>query len=290
MTPDSFSDGGKYSTVDQAVNCALEMEKEGAEVIDVGGESTRPGYTEISIEEEIDRVVPVIRGIREKSDVSISIDTYKYEVAKAAIEAGADVLNSIWGFIKDERLAELVAETGVQVVLMHNREEPFDSIGTDDTSEHGEFNGGKGTSERKEAGGAEKRGVVGGSDGTAQETAFMQVVVDELNQSLAIAEKYGIDKDKIWLDPGVGFGKTYEQNLAVIKHVDRLVDMGYPVLMAASRKSVIGFALDLPVDQREEGTIAISVYAAMKGCQMVRVHDVGKNARALGMFDAIDRS
>ena len=249
VTPDSFSDGGKYSTVDQAVNCALEMVNDGAEVIDVGGESTRRGYTEISIEEEIDRVVPVIRGIREKSDVSISVDTYKYEVAKAAIEAGADVLNSIWGFIKDERLAELVAETGVQVVLMHNREEPFDSIGA----------------------------------------AFMQVVVDELNQSLAIAEKYGIDKDKIWLDPGVGFGKTYEQNLAVIKHVDRLVDMGYPVLMAASRKSVIGFALDLPVDQREEGTIAISVYAAMKGCQMVRVHDVGKNARALGMVAAISK-
>ena len=289
VTPDSFSDGGKYGTVEQAVNCALEMVNDGAEVIDVGGESTRPGYQEISVEEEIDRVVPVIRGIREKSDVTISIDTYKYEVAKAAIKAGADILNSIWGFVKDERLAGLVAETGVQVVLMHNREEPFDSIETDDTSEHGEVNGGKGTSERKEADGAEKRGVAGGSDGTAQEAAFMQAVVNELSQSLAIAEKYGIDKDKIWLDPGVGFGKTYEQNLTVIKHVDRLVDMGYPVLMAASRKSVIGLALDLPVDQREEGTIAISVYAAMKGCQMVRVHDVWKNVRALKMLDAISK-
>ena len=179
---------------------------------------------------------------------AISIDTYNYDVAKAAIEAGADVLNSIWGFVKDERLAELAAETGVQVILMHNRDVPYD-----------------------------------GSDGEE----YIGIVKKELNESLAIAEKHGIKKEKIWLDPGVGFGKTYEQNLAVIKHVDQLVDMGYPVLMAASRKSVIGLALDLPVDEREEGTIAISVYSAMKGCEMVRVHDVGKNVRALRMLDAI---
>lgn len=255
VTPDSFSDGGKYTGVEQAVMRALEMEKEGADVIDVGGESTRPGYQVISVQEEIERVVPVIRGIREKSDVTISIDTYKYEVAKAAIEAGADMLNSIWGFVKDERLAELVAETGVQVVLMHNREEPVDidvSLSAND------------------------------------ESKYLSLVKDELRESLKIAEKYGIEKDGIRIDPGVGFGKTYEQNLAVIKHVDQLVEMGYPVLMAASRKSVIGLALDLPVDQREEGTIAISVYAAMKGCEMVRVHDVEKNTRALRMVSAIE--
>ncbi|MEE3467248.1 MAG: dihydropteroate synthase [Eubacterium sp.] len=261
VTPDSFSDGGKYGSVEQAVKCALEMVEEGADVIDVGGESTRPGYQRISDEEEIARVVPVIRAIREKSDVTISIDTYKYDVAKAAIEAGADVLNSIWGFVKDERLAELVAETGVSVVLMHNREEPFAA----DVSK------------------------TGASDGmnSDEETAFMQAVVDELDRSLTIAEKYGIPKDKIWLDPGVGFGKTYEQNLAVIRHVDQLVAMGYPVLMAASRKSVIGIALDLPVDQREEGTLTITVYAALKGCQMVRVHDVAENKRALTMLEKV---
>ena len=247
VTPDSFSDGGKYNQVEAALAQAERMVAEGADVIDVGGESTRPGYQKISDEEEIARVVPVIRAIKEKLDVPVSIDTYKYAVAKEAIAAGADILNSIWGFIKDERLAELVAETGVSVVLMHNREEPLE----------------------------------------ASEDAFMKAVVDDLGQSLVVAEKYAIPKDKIWLDPGVGFGKTYEQNLAVIRHIDQLVNLGYPVLMAASRKSVIGIALDLPVDEREEGTIAISVYAAMKGCSMVRVHDVNKNKRALLMLDKI---
>lgn len=268
VTPDSFSDGGRYADVDMAVKCALEMVKEGAEVIDVGGESTRPGYTEVSVEEEIARVVPVIRAIREKSDVTISIDTYKYDVAKAAIEAGADMLNSIWGFVKDERLAELAAETGVQVVLMHNRDVPFEENG--DTEQTGDDL---------------LEGTLSGAD-----ERFMSVVKKELQASLSIAEKYRIEHDKIWLDPGVGFGKTYEQNLAVIRHVDQLVEMGYPVLMAASRKSVIGNALDLPVDEREEGTIAISVYAAMKGCNMVRVHDVEKNARALSMLRAISNT
>ena len=262
VTPDSFSDGGNYESVEQAVNCALKMVDEGASVIDVGGESTRPGYTAVSMIEEMNRVVPVIKAIRKKSDVTISIDTYKYEVARAAIDAGADMLNSIWGFAKDERLAELVAKTGVQVVLMHNREEPADI----DVGRHSSL---------------DKLEI------TPNESKYMELIKAELSRSLNIAKKHGIIQNRIWIDPGVGFGKTYEQNLTVIRHVDQLVEMGYPVLMAASRKSVIGTALDLPVDQREEGTMAISVYAAMKGCAMVRVHDVEKNARAIGMLEKI---
>ncbi len=262
VTPDSFSDGGRYADVDMAVKCALRMVDEGASVIDVGGESTRPGYTAVSMIEEMNRVVPVIREIRKRSDVTISIDTYKYEVAKAAIEAGADMLNSIWGFVKDERLAELAGKTGVQVVLMHNREEPADI----DVGRHNSL---------------DKLEI------TPNESAYMELVKTEIARSLDIAKKCGIKQNRIWIDPGVGFGKTYEQNLTVIRHVDQLVEMGYPVLMAASRKSVIGTALDLPVDQREEGTMAISVYATMKGCAMVRVHDVEKNARAIGMIERI---
>lgn len=252
VTPDSFSDGGRFSSVESAVAQAEKMAREGASVIDVGGESTRLGYQRISDKEEIDRVVPVIRAIREKSDIPISIDTYKYDVAKAAIDAGADMLNSIWGFTKDERLAELVAQTGVSVCLMDNRDE-----------------------------------IIEDSDTKEEKKSYISIVNNELKKSLQIAEKYGIKKGRILLDPGVGFGKTYEQNLEVIRDIGELVEMGYPVLLAVSRKSVIGLTLDLPVEEREEGTIALSVYAAMKGCAMVRVHDVEKNVRALRMLEAV---
>ena len=278
VTPDSFSDGGQFTSVDEAIRKAEKMVREGADVIDVGGESTRPGYERISDEEEIRRVVPVIRGIRERLDVSISVDTYKYEVAREAIAAGADILNSIWGFLQDERLAELVSATDASVILMHNREKPYS-----EDEKQGEKKVEKTGIERL----AER--LNGGKKVPPKEweADFMKVVREELERSLRIAEEYEIAKDKIWIDPGVGFGKTYEQNLAVIRHIDELVDMGYPVLMAASRKSVIGQTLDLPVDEREEGTLAISVYAAMKGCEMVRVHDVAKNVRALRMWEAI---
>lgn len=245
VTPDSFSDGGRYVSVDNAVDAAEKMVADGADIIDIGGESTRPGHTQITAEEEIDRVVPVIRAVKDRIDVPISIDTYKYDVAKEGIAAGADMLNSIWGFSKDERIAELVARTGVSVCIMHNRDELI----SDDL--------------------------------------FMDTVMADLEISLKIAEKYGIDKERIIIDPGVGFGKTQEQNLIVIKYIKRLVDAGYPVLMAASRKSVIGYVLDAPVDEREEGTLAISLYAASQGCGMVRVHDVVKNARALRMWESV---
>ena len=278
VTPDSFSDGGKYASVEGAIRQAERLVQEGADVIDVGGESTRPGYERIPDEEEIRRVVPVIRGIRERLDVTISIDTYKYEVAREAIAAGADMLNSIWGFLQDERLAELVSATDSSVILMHNREKPY-SPDEKKGEKKTEKTGIERLAERLNSGKKEPP--------KEWEADFIKVVKEEIRKSLSIAEEYEIEKDKIWIDPGVGFGKTYEQNLAVIRHVDELVGMGYPVLMAASRKSVIGQTLDLPVDEREEGTIAISVYAAMKGCQMVRVHDVEKNARALRMWEAM---
>ena len=244
VTPDSFKDGGSYTSIDKAMEQTEKMIQQGADIIDVGGESTRPGHVQIGDEEEIKRVVPVIREIKKKFDIPVSIDTYKSAVAKAALEAGADLLNDIWGFRYDEKMAELAAEYDVPVCLMHNR----DNLDYDD---------------------------------------FMEDVKKDLQISLDIAEKYGVKKENIMLDPGVGFGKTYEQNLMVMNHLEEIVDMGYPVLLGTSRKSVIGLTLDLPVDEREEGTLATSVLGAIKGCQFVRVHDVEKNVRALKMTDAI---
>ena len=236
VTPDSFSDGGSYTSIDKAMEQTEKMIQQGADIIDVGGESTRPGHVQIGDEEEIKRVVPVIREIKKKFDIPVSIDTYKSAVAKAALEAGADLLNDIWGFRYDEKMSELAAEYDVPVCLMHNR----DNLDYDD---------------------------------------FMEDVKKDLQISLDIAEKYGVKKENIMLDPGVGFGKTYEQNLMVMNHLEEIVDMGYPVLLALT--------LDLPVDEREEGTLATSVLGAIKGCQFVRVHDVEKNVRALKMTDAI---
>ena len=244
VTPDSFSDGGSYTSIDKAMEQTEKMIQQGADIIDVGGESTRPGHVQIGDEEEIRRVVPIIREIKKKFDIPVSTDTYKSAVAKAALEAGADLLNDIWGFRYDEKMAELAAEYDVPVCLMHNR----DNLDYDD---------------------------------------FMEDVKKDLQISLDIAEKYGVKKENIMLDPGVGFGKTYEQNLIVMNHLEEIVDMGYPVLLGTSRKSVIGLTLDLPVDEREEGTLATSVLGAIKGCQFVRVHDVEKNVRALKMTDAI---
>lgn len=244
VTPDSFSDGRKFNTMDQAMAQVEKMIAQGADLIDVGGESTRPGHQQITEEEEIERVVPVIQKIKETFDIPVSIDTYKSKVAKAALDAGVDMLNDIWGFLYDEKMAELAATYDVPVCLMHNR----------NNTEYGDF---------------------------------VRDVVEDLKKCLAVAEKHGVKKENIILDPGVGFGKTYEQNLAIINHLEALCDMGYPILLATSRKSVIGLTLDLPVTEREEGTIATSVMGAMKGCDFVRVHDVQANARALKMTEAI---
>lgn len=246
VTPDSFSDGGRYDNLEKALAQAEEMIEAGADILDVGGESTRPGHTPIIEEEEICRVVPVIEELKRRYDIPISVDTYKSAVAEAALIAGADMLNDIWGFRHDERCAALAAKYDVVVCLMHNRD---NTVYAD----------------------------------------LMQEVKEELELSLSIAKKYGVKKEKIILDPGVGFGKTREQNLTVMNQLEKIAAMGYPLLLGASRKSVIGLTLDLPVNEREEGTIATSVIGAMKGCAIIRVHDVEKNVRALRMTDAIKR-
>lgn len=247
VTPDSFSDGGRYNDREKALEQVRKLIAEGADIIDIGGESTRPGHEQITEEEEIRRVVPVIREVKEKFDIPVSVDTYRSPVAEAALEAGADLLNDIWGFLYDEKMAQLAARYDVPVCLMHNRN-------------------------------------------NTEYIDFVKDVVTDLEKCLTVAAKYGVKKEKIILDPGIGFGKTYEQNLMVMKHLEDICGMGYPVLLGTSRKSMIGITLDLPVEEREEGTIATTVIGAMKGCDFVRVHNVKANVRALQMTEAIYNS
>lgn len=244
VTPDSFSDGGKYDHLDAALKHAEEMIKDGAAIIDVGGESTRPGYTLISDEEEIGRVTPVIEALKKEFDVPVSLDTYKSGVARAGIEAGADLINDIWGLKADKKMAEVIAKAKLPSCLMHNRE-------------------------------------------TMDYNNFLEDVVSDLQETLNIAKKAGISKDTIILDPGVGFAKNYEQNLAITNHLEVLDTLGCPVLLGTSRKSMIGLTLDLPSDQREEGTMVTTVWAVQKGCMFVRVHNVRANVRAIKMAEAL---
>ena len=244
VTPDSFSDGGKFNNMDSALKHAEEMIRDGADIIDIGGESTRPGHQVITDEEEIARVTPVIEAVKRNFDIPVSIDTYKSAVAEAALQAGADLVNDIWGFRHDEKVAQVTAEYGAACCLMHNRHEPV-------------YND------------------------------FLQDVADDMKECLRIAKNAGIPDDKIILDPGVGFGKTFEHNLMITNHFDVLLKLGYPVLLGISRKSMIGLALDLPVDERVEGTLATSVIGVMKGCSFVRVHDIKENRRAIQMTEAI---
>lgn len=244
FTPDSFSDGGKFNNMDAAMAHIEQMIADGADIIDIGGESTRPGHTVISDEEEISRVAPVIAAVKQRFDVPVSIDTYKSTVAEAALQAGADLVNDIWGFRHDARVARLTAQYGAACCLMHNRNE----INYQD---------------------------------------FLTDMVQDLAVCVKIARDAGVPDDKIILDPGVGFGKTRELNLEAIHHVDVLHQLGFPILLGTSRKSVIGLTLNLPADQRVEGTIATSVIGVMKGCAFVRVHDVKENKRAIAMTEAI---
>lgn len=244
VTPDSFSDGGKFNQMDAALYHAEEMIRDGADIVDVGGESTRPGHTVISDDEEISRVAPVIEAIKSRFDIPVSIDTYKGKVTEAALKAGADLVNDIWGFKFDHKVAELTAQYGAACCLMHNRSEP-----------------------------------------TYQD--YLNDVVADLKECVRIAKDVGISDDKIILDPGVGFGKTYQMNLEIINHVDVLHSLGFPILLGTSRKSVIGQTLNLPTDQRVEGTLATTVVGVLKGCAFVRVHDTKENKRVIQMTEAI---
>lgn len=244
VTPDSFSDGGKYNTLDQALFHAQEMVDQGVDIIDVGGESTRPGYTMISDEEEIQRTVPVVEALKERFEVPISIDTYKSRVAKANIKAGVDLINDIWGLKYDEKMAKVIADAKLPCCLMHNRKE-------------------------------------------ANYKKFLKEMKADLKESIRLAKEAGIKNKRIILDPGVGFGKTYENNLEAIRCLDVLEEMGYPVLLGTSRKSVIGLSLDLPSEERVEGTLVTTVFGVMQGAAFVRVHDVKENKRAITMVEAI---
>lgn len=246
VTPDSFSDGGRFNQLDAALAHTKQMIEEGATIIDVGGESTRLGYTKISDEEEIGRVVPVIRAIKEQFDIPVSIDTYKSAVAEAAIEAGADLVNDIWGLKYDPKMADVIARHDVACCLMHNR----DNMDYND---------------------------------------FMEDMLNDLRETIAIAKKAGIADDKIMLDPGVGFAKSYENNLVAIREVGRLHELGYPILLGTSRKSVVGLTLDTTKDERVEGTMVTTVYGVQQHCAFVRVHDVKENMRAIRMTYAIMR-
>lgn len=244
VTPDSFSDGGKFNELDAAVIRAGKLIEDGADIIDIGGESTRPNYEVVSVEDEIERVVPVIKAIKAKYDIPISIDTYKAQTAEAAILAGADMINDIWGFKKDKDMAKVAAKYDVPCILMHNRDNTdYDNL--------------------------------------------MQDVISDLTECISIALENGVDRDKIILDPGIGFGKTLEQNLSVMNHLEDLKKFDLPILLGTSRKSMIGLTLDLPVDERVEGTIATTVLGIVKGCEFIRVHDVKENKRACVMTDAM---
>ena len=244
VTPDSFSDGGRHRNMDDVLFHAQQMIRDGADILDVGGESTRPGYTMISEEEEIDRVLPVLERLKENFDTPISVDTYKSQVAEAAAEAGADMINDIWGLKHDPKMAEVIARYQIPCCLMHNRRE-------------------------------------------ANYYNYMKDLLNDLRESVTIAQRAGIRKDKIILDPGVGFAKTYENNLEVIHKLDLVKNLGFPVLLGTSRKSVIGLTLDLPAEERVEGTIATSVIGVMKGVSFLRVHDVKENRRAVLMTESI---
>ncbi|WP_286905299.1 MULTISPECIES: dihydropteroate synthase [Clostridium] len=246
VTPDSFSDGGKFNTLAKALEQVDKLVEEGVDIIDIGGESTRPGFLYVEEDDEIARVVPVIKAIKEKYDIAISIDTYKAKVAEEAIKAGADLINDVWGFKKDLNMAKVAAKYNVPCCLMHNKsEKEYDNI--------------------------------------------IEDMHHELQESINIALEAGVKKENIILDPGIGFGKTYEHNIEVMHNLEKFLDLGYPMLLATSRKSMIGLTLDLPTEERVEGTIATTVVGIMKGYDFVRVHDVKENKRAAQMTDAIIR-
>ena len=248
VTPDSFSDGGRYNNLDSAMKQAERLISEGADIIDVGGESTRPGHIQITSEEEISRVVPIIEKISKNLDTIISIDTYKYDVAEEAIKAGANIINDIWGIQYDNgEMAELVKKSNLPLIAMHNQNDEI------------------------------------------YDKDIMLVLREFFEKTFKIADKYGIDRDTIILDPGLGFGKNVEQNIEVLSRLNELKDMGF-ILLGASKKRFIGKLLnDLPFDERVEGTVATTVIGIERGVDIVRVHNVLENKRACLVADGVYR-
>ncbi|WP_084111891.1 dihydropteroate synthase [Paramaledivibacter caminithermalis] len=247
ITPDSFSDGGEFNDVDAAIKHALDMVKEGVDIIDVGGESTRPGAVEVDADEEIRRVLPVVKRLVKEVDLPISVDTYKSKVAEEVLKAGAHIINDVWGLQSDPDIATVAAKYDVPVIVMHNQ---------------------KGIEYKKD---------------------ILEEICDFFKKSIDIALKAGVKKENIILDPGIGFGKTPKQNMIVMSRLGELNDLGYPILLGTSRKSMIGKILDLPPKERVEGTVATTVMGIVQGVDIVRVHDIKENLRAAKVTDAIVR-
>jgi dihydropteroate synthase len=250
VTPDSFSDGGRHVRAEQAVESALRMVEAGADLIDVGGESTRPGADPVGAAEEADRVLPVIEGIRRQGEARLSVDTAKAAVARQALEAGADLVNDVTA-LGDPEMLPLLVRRGAPVALMHMRGDPRTM--QRDTSY---------------------------DDLTGEVASF-------LSQTAETAVAAGLSSDKILIDPGIGFGKSVEGNLAILRWLPALARLGQPILIGASRKAFIGATLDLPVQDRLEGSLAVAAYAAMQGAHVIRAHDVTATIRTVRMIDAI---
>ena len=247
VTPDSFSDGGSYTNIESAVKHAKEMIEEGADIIDVGGESTRPGHKFVSDEEEINRVTPIIKILKNEIHVPISIDTYKSQVAEEALKLGVDMVNDVWGLTYDEDMANVIGKYDASVCIMHNQE------------------------------------------GTDYEKDIIESIKDFLQNSIDRALKAGVKKDKIVLDPGIGFGKTFEQNLEVLRRLNELKTLGYPILLGTSRKSVLGNIVGCEPKDRVEATVATTVCGIRDGVDIVRVHDVKENLQAAKIADKLYR-
>ena len=246
ITPDSFSDGGRFLVIEDALVQAEKMVEQGADIIDIGGESTRPGAEPVGHEQEVLRIIPVIKALKEQIDIPISVDTYRASTAYAALSAGADMVNDVWGLKHDPDMAKVIADFGVPVCIMHN-------------------------------------------NASVEYESLIENIKAGLEQSIEIALKSGIKDESIIVDPGIGFGKTWEQNLNIMIALDKIKNMGYPVLLGTSRKSFIGKVLGLPVGDRLEGTLATSVYGIVKGIDVLRVHDVVQNKRVAIMTDRMVR-
>jgi dihydropteroate synthase len=254
VTPDSFSDGGKFSKVEDAVRCGIKMAEEGADIIDMGGESTRPRSDPVTIEEELSRVIPVIEALSKEIDIPISIDTYKSEVAKKALDVGAEMINDISALRFDPKMKEVAGEYQVPIVLMH----------------------------------------IKGTPKNMQENPYYKDVIEEiieyLKESSQLAKDVGIQEENIIIDPGIGFGKRLEDNLNILKNLKKFSILNCPILVGPSRKSFIGKILDLPVEERLEGSLAALAVSIMNGANIVRVHDVKESKRMAGLVDAILRA
>ncbi|MDP2959847.1 MAG: dihydropteroate synthase [candidate division Zixibacteria bacterium] len=253
VTPDSFSDGGRFYKLDEAIKQGVSLAEEGADIIDVGGESTRPGSEPVPIEEELKRVIPVIEELAKRTEVPISIDTYKSKVAKEALDSGAQMVNDISALRFDPEMKNVVAYYRIPVALMH----------------------------------------IQGTPRNMQENPFYENVVEEikdyLKESIKIAKDAGIEEEKILVDPGIGFGKTLEDNLKILRNLKEFTDLGRPLLIGVSRKSFIGKILDLPVEERLEGSLSALTVCIMSGANVLRVHDVKKSKRVARLVDAILR-